>query len=981
VSEPRESEPSAGLQYVRSFSGSPQVHQVGWSADGAFLAVAGHGGLITFWGADGRKHSVQGHAEWSDTLSLAWRPRTSMLATTSPDRTVRIWDPKNWTAKLFRDLDAAGTGLAWSPDGGLLAVTAADGWIRLLDTRGTMLRRSRELESVGAAHWTADGQELVTVGRDGGVIVWRGEDLVLDRRIGAGAGINDIALSPDGRLLAAAASDASIWLADLASGRQLHVLEQHSGTVGSVRFSADGRFLFSLSDTDGVLVWRCRDWAQASSLPGYRTVLSCHPSAPLIAVEDRAARRVDCYGLDYPVLDQAVVRTDVRRYVNAKVVLLGDTGVGKTGLGLVLSGQRFEPRESTHGRNVWTIESEENREILLWDLAGQPGYRLTHQLHLNEVAVAVFVFDSRSETDPFAGVKYWARALAQARRMEGDSAVPMLALLVAARADRGGIAVSTERIHAMLGDLHMDRFFETSAKMGWQIAELTSAIQDGIDWEALPTIESSNLFYAIKQFLVEEKQRGRLLSTVDDLWRAYSGADEVRSSFGTCIGRVESRGLIRRLRFGDLVLLQPELLDTYAAALVQAAKEEPDGLGFIPEMHALEGSGRFRLVPTERVSDEAQERLLLIATVEELLRHEIALKDGENLVFPSQFTRELPGAPDPAGKSVIFTFEGPLHVIYATLAVRLAHSTFFKHRDMWQNAASYDADDGGGCGILLREIEEGRGELILFYDDRANLTVRNMFERYVTDHLDRRVVPGTLTRRGIVACDQCGYVLPDDLVKRRLARLARQLDSTEDRAWAKRIIQCPDCEAVSISLVPPLAPVREGRTAEGDLAAMSKSADERRDRNAAAVRIRGKRATGDFDVFLSYNSKDIELVKTIAERLLERGVLPWLDLWEVRPGTRWVTVLDKHLKTIKAAAVFVGPRGQGPWQTLEVEAILNQFARRGRPIIPVILEGRVGQPKMPPFMELWHTVDMRKRHPDPFEMLMWGITDERTSRR
>ena len=67
----------------------------------------------------------------------------------------------------------------------------------------------------------------------------------------------------------------------------------------------------------------------------------------------------------------------------------------------------------------------------------------------------------------------------------------------------------------------------------------------------------------------------------------------LRASFETCIGRVESRGLIRRLQFGDLVLLQPELLDAYASAMVQAAKEEPDGLGFIAEEDAL--AGRFRL--------------------------------------------------------------------------------------------------------------------------------------------------------------------------------------------------------------------------------------------------------------------------------------------------------------------------------------------------------------------------------------------------
>ena len=48
-----------------------------------------------------------------------------------------------------------------------------------------------------------------------------------------------------------------------------------------------------------------------------------------------------------------------RRYGNAKVVLLGDTGVGKSGLGLVLSGQAYQPTDSTHGRNVWTLDAQE----------------------------------------------------------------------------------------------------------------------------------------------------------------------------------------------------------------------------------------------------------------------------------------------------------------------------------------------------------------------------------------------------------------------------------------------------------------------------------------------------------------------------------------------------------------------------------------------------------------------------------------------
>jgi hypothetical protein len=520
----------------------------------------------------------------------------------------------------------------------------------------------------------------------------------------------------------------------------------------------------------------------------------------------------------------------------------------------------------------------------------------------------------------------------------------------------------------MLDDLGLDGFFETSAKEGSQITELAQAVRDAIAWEALPMVSSSALFGSIKDFLLEEKEQGRLLSTVDDLFRGFRQAHAdtasdgtLRASFLTCIGRVESRGLIRRLHFGDLVLLQPELLDAYASAMVQAAKEEPEGLGFISEEDALEG--RFRLAQEERVRDPAQEKLLLIATVEELLRHEIALKaatdHGVNLVFPSQFIGERPDAPGIPGKEVVFTFEGPLYSIYATLAVRLSHSTLFRRQAMWQNAASYISSVGGSYGIHLRELEEGRGELALFYDERARPTVRAQFEAYVAEHLQLRALPGTLSRRQVRVCPHCDYVLPEDLVQRRL-----KLGTTT--------IRCPVCEESIISLTDEPSERPEAAVAE-----MNRSADDRRDKNVAAARLRGKIETKDYDVFLCYNSRDRELVRAIGEKLKEYGILPWLDIWEIRPGTRWQRDLQKQIRSIKSAAVFIGPKGSGPWQEAEIESLLTQLVKRKCLIIPVILEGRQGQPQLPPFLDALHLVDMRRRDPDPFMQLTWGITGER----
>ncbi len=73
------------------------------------------------------------------------------------------------------------------------------------------------------------------------------------------------------------------------------------------------------------------------------------------------------------------------------------------------------------------------------------------------------------------------------------------------------------------------------------------------------------------------------------------------------------------------------------------SQDEPDGLGSILEEKVQKGQF---FISGECLEDKTQEKLLLIAMVEDLLRHEIALRepadDGPHLVFPSQSTRERP---------------------------------------------------------------------------------------------------------------------------------------------------------------------------------------------------------------------------------------------------------------------------------------------------------------------------------------------------
>ena len=96
-----------------------------------------------------------------------------------------------------------------------------------------------------------------------------------------------------------------------------------------------------------------------------------------------------------------------------------------------------------------------------------------------------------------------------------------------------------------------------------------------------------------------------------------------------------------------------------------------------------------------------------------------------------------------------------------------------------------------------------------------------------------------------------------------------------------------------------------------------------------------------FDVFLCHNSEDKPAVREIAQKLSEQNIKPWLDEADIRAGSSWHTAFGQQIETVKSAAVFVGQHGVGPWQDREIIALLDQFDKRGCPVIPVILPSAI----------------------------------------
>jgi TIR domain len=363
------------------------------------------------------------------------------------------------------------------------------------------------------------------------------------------------------------------------------------------------------------------------------------------------------------------------------------------------------------------------------------------------------------------------------------------------------------------------------------------------------------------------------------------------------------------------------------------------------------------------VLEGRQERLLVLATLEELLQHELVLreptKDGEQLVFPSAYRRDLPASETPKGNGVVFRFEGPIQNIYATLIVRLTRSDRFTRVATWQSAARFAADIGE-CTILLKFDGEGKAELWIGYQQVPDL-LREQFERFVHAHLHRRATPGSVTRERQYSCPHDGTAFTSEQVQQVIRR---------NRPY----ILCPVCE----NRVPLRDDYDLASGTDQSTAAMDASADAGREIAAASAVVQGKEEVAEFDVFLCHNWEDKPAVRRLAQQLRDRGLRPWLDERELRPGLPWQPALEDVIAGIPAAAVIVGSR-VGPWQDQELAAFLRQFVRRRCAVVPVLLDG-ADPLDLPVFLDGLTWVDLTATEPDPIDQLVWGITGKHPNR-
>jgi GTPase SAR1 family protein/DNA-directed RNA polymerase subunit RPC12/RpoP len=508
--------------------------------------------------------------------------------------------------------------------------------------------------------------------------------------------------------------------------------------------------------------------------------------------------RFDIFRLADSVVKHSAEAT--RRYVNAKVVLLGEGTVGKTSLAHRLIDDRYVVQDRTHGMSVWRLDLPLppdltiEREALLWDLAGQEDYRLIHQLFLEETALALLLINPQKD-DPFVEAGDWLKALKTAANdpvARRDAA----RLLIFSQIDVGGMKLGNAKIDRFREQHGFVDWLSTSAKTGencsdeeneGQPSKLKQLIAGAIPWDKLPWTSTPRLLAELKNAVMAMRDESdirllRFSELAQRLEQVLPGEKFAEPDVRTAVTLLANHGLARPLKFGDLVLLRPDLINGYAGAVIRAARAHTDEIGSVLEADIYESD--FDFTGVERLKHRPDEELLLRAIVQTFLDRSLCIAEdtsqGRQLVFPSQYRREkdIPHEPD---IFVSYTFSGEWQTVWTTLVVRLWYSQEFAHRELWRNAAEFESARRQTMGLKIAKTGDGTATISLYFDVKVPDELKVIFIEYVHRHLAKYACDVTRDRRYV--CPECGMSVKDlDAVRRRLEA-------------KKDFITCQECDA------------------------------------------------------------------------------------------------------------------------------------------------------------------------------------------
>ncbi|KAJ4305589.1 hypothetical protein N0V90_001120 [Kalmusia sp. IMI 367209] len=226
-------------------------------------------------------HTLQGHR---DTVhSVAFSHDSAWLASASDDETIKIWDANSGACmQTFKGHRGRVASVAFSYNSVWLASASSDKTVKIWDPGNNVCLRTLRghTHCVKTVAFSRNSVWLASASLDKTVKIWDAHSgACLQTLKGHSSYVRSVTFSHDSSKLASASDDMTAKLWAVSSGACLQVFRGHSATVNSVAYSYNSAWLASASDDNTVRIWNTSSSVYLQTIKGHRSFVTCIASS------------------------------------------------------------------------------------------------------------------------------------------------------------------------------------------------------------------------------------------------------------------------------------------------------------------------------------------------------------------------------------------------------------------------------------------------------------------------------------------------------------------------------------------------------------------------------------------------------------------------------------------------------------------------------------------------------------------------------